>query len=387
MMRTLVSRFRMVAPPGWVMGTLVVVFGIMSIPRLVLGVRPLPGNEPGVVSRRYLIVASIGLGIYRVVAFHPYFRPNYLRWLKLTPWTVRKPLPLGPLELVPEDGLGFGLLIILSATLPAPRSIELIIVFLFSHVLVLAATFWRTGPAAFGYIAVMLLGFVPLLWTRPWLNLVLLTVIYLVVHEGLWRALKHFPWETDGILADRQKLQNNDANPPCGWFFDRFHRDIALARGISRIDAILGCMLGSWWLFVLASLVPDRNDRFAFLFLSLTGATTMSAMFRFGIYIQGYRPPISYRGRLATLRWVIPGFDQILIAPMCSLAVGPAALAVHWNSRVPFEITLSVAAGLAVLVALVSPPGLKRWRLTGQHRLVPTSQESQAASVHRMGQP
>ena len=52
-----------------------------------------------------LIAGAVLLGFYRVIAFHPYFRADYLRWLKSTPWTVRKPLPVGPVELVPEDGL------------------------------------------------------------------------------------------------------------------------------------------------------------------------------------------------------------------------------------------------------------------------------------------
>jgi hypothetical protein len=385
MIRALIVRCRTVAPPLSAVAVLVLVFGLFSVPQHVFGQQPAPGADPP--ARRYLILASVVLGIYRVAAFHPYFRASYLRWLKSTPWNVRKPLPLGPVELVPADSLGVGLIILLGATLPVPRSIEFVNIFLFSHMLALAGTFWRTGSPGFGYIAVLLLGFVPFVWTRPWQNLVLLTGIYLLVHEGLWRALKRFPWETDGILADFHLMQTSETNPPCGWFFDRFHRDIMTATGISRIDAILGCMLGSWWLFVLASMVSDPRERFTVLFVGMLASTTGSAVARFATYIQGCRPPISLWGRIGTFRWIIPGFDQILIAPACSLLVGPAALVVYWRFPIPAEVCFSIAAGVSVLIGLIAPPRLKRWRLTGQYRLVATFQESQTASLHKMGQP
>ena len=92
-------------------------------------------------------------------------------------------------------------------------------------------------------------------------------------------------------------------------------------------------------------------------------------------------------GRVVTLRWIIPGFDHVFVGPICAFLTAPAALVIWRSSRIPGEIALSLGAGLTVLIALVSPPRLQRWRLTGQHRLVPTFQESQAAAVHKMGQP
>ena len=98
-------------------------------------------------------------------------------------------------------------------------------------------------------------------------------------------------------------------------------------------------------------------------------------------------PQISLWGRALTFRWIIPGYDQVLVGPICALLVGPMAMSVFWNSRVPGEICLSIASGLTVHFALISPPRLRHWRLTGHHRLVPALQESQSASVHKMGQP
>ncbi len=145
-------------------------------------------------------------------------------------------------------------------------------------------------------------------------------------------------------------------------------------------------MLGSWWLFVLASLIRDRGERFSFLVVCMVLSPITCSSLRLATYIQGCRAPISFWGRIRTFRWVIAGFDQVLIGPACSLLVGPAALSLFRHSRVPAEVFFSIAVGLTLLIALISPPSLKRWRLTGQHRLVPTFQESQAATVHKMGQ-
>jgi hypothetical protein len=276
---------------------------------------------------------------------------------------------------------------LLDASLSEPRSIELVNIFLFSHVLFLVGSFWRTGAIGFGYTALMVLGFVPLLWTRPWLTLLVLAGIYLLVHEGIWRALERFPWQTEGVLVDLGMVKTTETNPQCGWFFDRFHRDISLATGISRVDAVLGCMLGTWWLFVLASLFPDPASGFVLTVACTTIAMVFAPVARLGLYSRGCRWPISLRGRIGTFRLVIPGYDQILVGPICSLLPGFMALVLFLNFRVPGQIWFSIGTGLTVLVALLSPPRLKNWRLTGQHRLAPTLAESQAASLHKMGQP
>jgi hypothetical protein len=385
MMGRIIARFRMVAPPTLAVAVVILVFSLFSVPHVVFGQQPAQGGDSQ--ARRFLAVVAAALGVYRVVAFHPYFRPSYLRWLKMTPWNVDRPLPLGPVELVPEDVLGIGFVVLLSAIHPAPRSIELVNAFLLCHMISVVATFWRTHAAAFGYIVSMLLGFVPLLWARPWLDLLLLTGIYLIVHEGLWRSLQRFPWESEGVLIDLKLVQSTDQNPPCGWFFDRFHRDIMNANGISRIDAALGCMLGSWWLFVVSSLITDRNDRMGFLGFIASMVTMLIPIGRIAIYTQGCRWPINLWGRLATLRWIIPGFDQVFVGPICAFLAVPCSVFFWRNSRIPGEIALCTGIGLTMFVALVAPPRLRRWRLIGQHRLAPTYQESQAATVHKMGQP
>ena len=80
-----------------------------------------------------LFIASIQHGLSRVFGFHPIWHGDYLNWLKMTPWTSRKPLPWGPVELIWEDGIIVGALILLSSILPAPRAMQLLNAFLLSH--------------------------------------------------------------------------------------------------------------------------------------------------------------------------------------------------------------------------------------------------------------
>ena len=77
----------------------------------------------------WLFAVCVIYGLARVVAIHPIWNPGYQTWLESTPWTVRQPLPLGPVELVWEDGLIVGLLILLSATLPHPHAVHLLVCF------------------------------------------------------------------------------------------------------------------------------------------------------------------------------------------------------------------------------------------------------------------
>ncbi len=162
MIRRLYSRFRLVAPPGWAVIAWMLCFAVLEGPVLYLewqvGMPLQLRFRPGWVC---LVGGSALLGLHRAVAFHPYFQGDYLHWLKLTPWTVRKPLPAGPVELRPEDSLIVGSLMLWSLSQPEGHSIELLNTFLFSHILILVRTFWSTGVPGFGYCASLVPGVRP----------------------------------------------------------------------------------------------------------------------------------------------------------------------------------------------------------------------------------
>ena len=370
MIRRVLSRFRVVAPPGWWVVAWVVLFVALEGPLLYFEHQIGRLLDPPVRPGRILLIAGAALlGLHRVRAFHPYFQPDYLRWLKSTPWTVRKPLPAGPTELIPEDTLALGGLMLFSMTPAETHSIELLNVFLFSHSISLLPSFWFTGMPGFGYCAVLSLGFVPQLWENPMVDLAVLTTIYLFVHEGLWHSLAGFPWDTEGHTTDPKHLamrQEKEFGLSCGWPYDRFHRDVMMAKGFRQSDAILISMLTGWWFYALGAwLSPQTLFQFALMLPA-------SYLFQRGVhYFRGYAPPISFGGRITTFRWIIPGYDQaILYIPLAIVVLPSVMVFVAYLGMDPRQATPAVAA-LLVLIALTFPPSLRRWRLTGQHRLVP----------------
>jgi hypothetical protein len=384
MIRRLLSRLLRVAPPASAISVFLIFYLLCEGPFWYVQWKFGRITFPRRFGPTLLAGGGLLLGAYRAITFHPYFRPGYLRWLKTTPWTVNKPLPLGPLELVPEDGVALGALVLLGMTLPDFTSLYIINLFLFGHVLSLIATFWKTGASAHGYCSLLFLGFVPQLWSRQWAVLAILAGVYFVVHEGLWRALRSFSWQGESFwheLGFANVPQSAAIDPSCGWSFDRFHRDIRLAKGINRVDALLCCMLGSWWIFSACSLIADRHDRVMAIVLFSCSAYVFAPFGRLLRYVPGYWAPISFWGRIWTLRWIIPGYDQVFVGPICSLAGGRLMLYFMIDQSIPIDVGFPVAAGVAVFIALVCPPRLRRWRLIGQHRMGPTLNDSQATSA------
>src|SRR5205823_10202466 len=65
---------------------------------------PVPNLQfrPGTI---LLYSMSTFYGVHRAFSFHPFYQSDYCKWLELSPWTVRKTLPVAPIELVWEDGI------------------------------------------------------------------------------------------------------------------------------------------------------------------------------------------------------------------------------------------------------------------------------------------
>ena len=127
MIRRVLSRFRMVAPPGWSVVVWLVLFAAFEGPVLYFEQQVGgPLNLPIRPGRILLIAGAALLGIYRVVAFHPYLPAGLSALAQVDALDRTQAIAAGPVELVPEDGLAIGGLILLSMTQPEPRSIELV---------------------------------------------------------------------------------------------------------------------------------------------------------------------------------------------------------------------------------------------------------------------
>jgi hypothetical protein len=366
-------RFRQIAPNRG----LIIVLGLLFL-LVEGGCRYLESkNIPVAVNWRFrpayglLFMATVIYGVARVAVTHPIWNPSYQTWLESTPWTSRKPLPMGPVELVWEDGLILGPLILLSALLPEPRALHLICAFLLSHLVILTVTLFLTSAWANAYIAAFALGIAVWLWRQPLACLVASTLVYLMVYEGLRRGFERFPWNRLQMPnADTDLVSGGAPSEMLGWPYDRMLREVKGGHKNYGTDAVLCCMLGAWWLFVLSSFISDRGDRQAVLSFPFVIVLAVCPAARLYVYMMGYIFPITLWARIWTGRWIIPGFDQVFVGPICSLLVGPLALALLHTWSVPLDLALPIATGLVPLVALNTPPRLKRWRLTGQHRIV-----------------
>ncbi len=370
--RFILSRLRQIAPdPGWL-----IIFGVFflsfeGVTRYFESKNiPIFTNLPFRPGYIVLLIASAQYGLRRAVEFHPIWSEGYRTWLGSTPWNSRKPLPMGPVELVWEDGLVLGSIILLSATLPLPRSMHLLCAFLLCHLLGLTVTLWLTRSRAIGYVTAFGLGLAVWLWDQPVACLAASTVVYLVGYEGLWRGLARFPW-TPRKMPDFSDLNRLFASAgPCGWPFDRMLGQVLIG-GLSRIEVVVGCMLGSWWLFVLTSFFRDPNDRLKILVIPFCIFWFTIPIIRLTIYLDGYIAPISFWGRIRTGRWIIPGFDHVFIIPLFIVAIGPLSVYSLRASGLPLDVCMMIGTGLMALVSVIAPPRLRRWRLIGRHRIVP----------------
>jgi hypothetical protein len=101
--------------------------------------------------------------------------------------------------------------------------------------------------------------------------------------------------------------------------------------------------------------------------------------------MRAHRWPISFWGRLRTLRWIIPRYDVIYVAPLLAelILVGTQLGAGYLfttnggmgNPANPMLDWLAIgcsSCGVAAtfLVLLVMGPVLERWALSGAHRIV-----------------
>jgi hypothetical protein len=326
--------------------------------------------------RAILILASVSWGIGRVSAYHPAYQRDYGNWLASTPWTLRKPLPLGPVALAWEDGAFMATVILLGATLPEPRAMQFLLAFLFANLLTLLPVIW---PASWpiGSTTAFGLGLLVRWIHRPIAALAVATLVYLLAYEGVRRSLEKFPWPNGAPPRQRGDSEEEDNVPGpilCGWPYDRLLGEVRDLRPTSPLRALIGCMLFSWWIDCLAVLLTEPRRQS--IFLGLASLVALAApLLRVVAYIQGYGSPLSIWGRIRTFRWIIPGYDRIFIAPLCSLAAGPATFLLLKGLRAPLDVRLSAAYGMVILVAILTPPNLRRWRLTGDHRLLPSISE------------
>jgi hypothetical protein len=314
-----------------------------------------------------LVLASAACGFRRILFFHPSFDKRYRAWLTVGPWTVDKPLPLGPVSLTWADVLVVGVITLLvylngfcGSVLAVPA-----VVFLGAYVSLFALAPLPEKPRR-----VLVPAFVAPFTVYPlrelYVALAVLLALYVYCYLCFRHQFKNFPWNTEYWKGDPIKQLRKQAitRRVIRWPHDVLH-NYEWAPAISFSMAMMASFMVTWWAHVIRWLVDEPHSMGL-----LVLATLVISLGRLLVYVgPGYMSPISLYGRILRFRWIIPGYDKVLIAPICVWLVfwGVVRIGI-WLAVNPiwqFELSLF----LMLLVALTFPPKLKRWRLVGSYRI------------------
>jgi hypothetical protein len=388
---------RVVLPPPWVVGLTATIYFSVQLFFIFIWYMHSPGPDrwgwEQVVEALHtgnqefqhalLAIMTFGYAAFRANAFHPMFRPAYRDWLRTTPWTPAQPLPLGPVHLVLQDAVVL-LPIGVAASLAGAHPAMIPLVFLSFYLTIAMASSIGYGGEAFGYPLAAGLGLIAYFIEQPWMALGSAVAVYPLAYGGLRATLDRlYRWHITGdeelrpppisqTDAGRSERTTGSGNAKLlGWPYNRI-QPRRMKSDISGRDRMLLSLLIGWWVYAASEgfdsvlfMRPEEHQSFCNL---LTYAVVA---LRMGAYCIGYMPPISLWGRIATFRWIIPGYDVVFIAPACILLIGrllPAGLlAAGLSLNLSYSLTLSAL----LLAANCLGPSLDRWRLTGNHRIVP----------------
>jgi hypothetical protein len=319
----------------------------------------------------FLSFLSALYAYYRVRYFHPFYNSKYWQWLCLSPWSVDKPLPQGPVHLIWTDFMLLAVLVLLAyANIPF-YALSPIVAFLVVYLLIIVLTF-QAEQATFLILFFSLapLTFYP--FTNWYSAVLMLAILYIICYAGLYQSLKEFPWNTKYWkinIVDEYKKQAI-IQRVLGWPFKFLN--IYDAPRVSCLEAFILSLLLTWWLHAISRFFSGAPVFPLFVILTIN-----VAIFRWGPYVAGaYFPPISLMGRIFTGRLIIPKYDIVFTAPICILLAGTVLpLVLHrqgldavWNFEICFFLVFFLAFSL--------PPTLKKWRLTGAYRIGRSAQLS-----------
>lgn len=299
-----------------------------------------------------LKIFLVYMGLARVFGPHPDGKPRYRNWLKTTPWHPGMPLPLGPIT------LNFYDLVLLAVTgfmfTKLGMHAELsILLFGVAYTIAVMLKLLSTGPARIDYL--LSFGLLLMVWVLPDVRVaaLILVAMYPVEHWAIRHSLKSFPWEP----------QVPKHYVPLGWTFERLGPEPVKVR-VPFFDALIVSLLFGGCVYVTLS--KSFADARQTIEGCLVFAGFTAALIRFLIYFGG-TSNLGLFSRLVTGRLIIPGYDQIFVAP---ILIGGLLVAASVAVQRPIEPVEAGAFGsLIVLVLLGMGPSLRRFRLVGTYNV------------------
>ena len=337
-----------------------------------------------------VILASL-YGIIRASWPHPLSAKSYGTWLAQAPWQSDQPLPFGPIHLTWQDALTLGVMMALSLLPPMQqfRPWYVPMVFLAAYCARLAVLHLSIGLywAAAGFVAAA--GWAALVGNRPVAQVAVVAAMYGISLWGVRASLRDFPY-TEERRAELGLLPHKLPERFRVWWPLAPESDADL-RGRPESDAyilhtalawpLLVAAVVGWVMLCVVHLLRDEPDVAVGLLYIHRFVVVVFALIRLGTYVAYHWPPISLAGRVAMRRFVIPGYDVVLVAPAAAIVAGYVLPIVLTGTGLSPLIVIPLATTLSIWLALALPPNFKKWHYTAHCRVPVTSPEGQQTKI------
>jgi hypothetical protein len=322
-------------------------------------------------------------GVLRVVLHHPLFDARYREFLAVSPWERTKPLPLGPVRLALQDLL---VLCVLAAVMAVENRLPVAmlgVTFLAAYLVTLAPVLSKTGQPLFAYAIWFGLALaIRLAWWNAWAAAAALVATAAASQYGLWRSWLRFPWTEElkkrrTILDYERKALREHAGQredPTKFGSVWPYSSLGFAqpqRAVVLWEMWTCAALVGWWIYAIAGPLPFATaDVHKSALTAFTAGSLVAALVRVLVYTMSHSPPLSFWGRIATGRLIIPGYDIVFVTPMFVALGGLPLYFGLWSIGVPPVTALAIATSLLLGLAFTGGPRLRAWQLTAPCRIV-----------------
>jgi len=310
------------------------------------------------------VIAMGFYALYRVAYFHPHLNQSYGTWLSSTPWHWGKPLPLGPVQLVPQDVLVVGVAALMSHGAPPLALMMLPVIFLCGYLFLYIFVLQALEMSVSGLVLAFGLG--GIVWVAQQSPLSAITTglaLYLFLFSRMPQMFQSFPWDEQKAKA---KASQEFVNQRLGWPIDLLSPRIAPTTPLWK--SIIWPILIGWWTFaILTNLEPEAKD-----FVVHFSSVVLPAPILFGTMavISRFRSPISLWGRIWTLRWIVPRYDIVFVPLVLTFVVIVFCQALMLTIA-PKEPVFPLLVSAVFLILALALRLRDWWRLTSPARMAP----------------